>query len=804
MPLKPVPDGNTRKQLAREVRDEATYVGHARSAVTHQANNGEADALNPPWGTFTKGLAHNEFGEAVPGDVATLIAQINQSSSNSPGVSPFPLTYTTKVSAPFPVKKFSGTYRWPFVGPMGEMKLAGMQGTARSWESPLAGHTFEINGPDADEFAMPPAPTIGSAELTAEIGEVYGMALLRDVPFAKWNAAAGDPDGDKVRGIVALLSELDFFKGHAGDATDNAQSPRARGRRRHRFVGTGESGTANYGLTPGNLFRGSTVGAHQGPYVSQFLLIGNEERPMGTPPGGAEARRGAGADTARTVQQRSVSTDALTRAGQFGDVHRGRTAPRRAAPTDETAAEAVKTAKHGVIRYGIQGISQRFPPHQEGVDHLTDWASWLDVQNGANRKELFDLYEDEPRFPMTGRDLATYVHFDALYQAYLNACLIMLGAGVAVDIGLPEGKGHPTRDGFALFGGPHILTLLTEVSTRALKAVRRQKYQVHLRARPEALAAALTLAWNNPSGCNLGNAKPALDSMVAALNRKPGGTPKGLLDRIAAHNKAQNEEWQKSQPVGHGWIDVDKNGLLPMAFPEGSPMHPSYGAGHATVAGACVTVLKAFFEMYDVPKEITVGGRAIPVNRQSVPYSVFAPQLRSFRPGSGTNPDLVPQGNALPDPFFGNESTMKGVIDPTGMGADEAYEADPAAGGKTLKIWGTASSLKIQHELDKLAANIAIARDFAGVHYYTDYYESLRLGERIAVAMLQEQMLTYREPVSMRFRSFDGDYVTIVGTGGSRHSEHDASDPIDAVVSVWDANKVFIADTREWWQRAMR
>jgi len=36
-----------------------------------------------------------------------------------------------------------------------------------------------------------------------------------------------------------------------------------------------------------------------------------------------------------------------------------------------------------------------------------------------------------------------------------------------------------------------------------------------------------------------------------------------------------------------GW----KVHLLPMAFPEGSPIHPAYGAGHATVAGACVTIL---------------------------------------------------------------------------------------------------------------------------------------------------------------------------------------------------------------------
>ncbi len=32
--------------------------------------------------------------------------------------------------------------------------------------------------------------------------------------------------------------------------------------------------------------------------------------------------------------------------------------------------------------------------------------------------------------------------------------------------------------------------------------------------------------------------------------------------------------------------------FLPMAFTAGSLTHPAYGAGHATVAGACVTVLR--------------------------------------------------------------------------------------------------------------------------------------------------------------------------------------------------------------------
>ena len=36
--------------------------------------------------------------------------------------------------------------------------------------------------------------------------------------------------------------------------------------------------------------------------------------------------------------------------------------------------------------------------------------------------------------------------------------------------------------------------------------------------------------------------------------------------------------------------------LLSQAFPEGSPTHPAYPTGHGTVAGACITVLKFFFD----------------------------------------------------------------------------------------------------------------------------------------------------------------------------------------------------------------
>lgn len=778
--LSPVPSEHDRRALATRIRDEATFYANERTPVLTQENNGETVAdgsFSPvaPWATFTKGLTHGPFGELMDmADLEALIAALNQDSANAPTNSHFPQTYSTQVGAAFAVPTYAGPYAWPH-NAKGTLVEAGSPGAARKFESPIAGHTFEINGPDADAVQMPPAPALGSPELIAEMAEVYAMGLLRDLPFAKWEEALAQDA--TFQGVLGALNGLAFFSGEADDAVDKAQSKRARARRRHRFIGAGQDGEPAYRLTAKNLFRGSTPGAHAGPYVSQFLLIGNPER-------SGAAARGNGAMPG--------SFDALNRASRFGDAAPSVAA--RAAGQSEP-----KTEKDGIIRYGIQGISQRYAPHKPAIDHMTAWSAWLDVQNGANRKDLFDEFHDDgPRFISTGRDLATYVHYDQLYQAYLNACLILLSAGAPLDIGLPEGPvdpknphrpGHPTRDGFATFGGPHILTLVTEVATRALKAVRRQKFTIHLRARPEAIAGALTLAWNGKQDV-LNGAFGPLDTMVKALNAD------GLLDAISAHNAAQNKRAPTELTTWFG--DDDKNALLPMAFPEGSPMHPSYGAGHATVAGACVTVLKAFFEMFALPEGFAdPDGKPLVYDRRSIPFPVFAPTRRGERRPQRVNGWLIPDGDALPEAFFAEELTLNaaGLL---GKGG-KAFEANPDDNGATLREYAGAdtAALTIQGELDKLAANVAIGRDFAGVHYYTDYYESLRMGERIAVGMLQEQMLTYREPLFMRLRSFDGDYIAIVGTGGSVHS---GSNGQEAIISVWDKDKRYL-DPAIWWKR---
>lgn len=378
-----------------------------------------------------------------------------------------------------------------------------------------------------------------------------------------------------------------------------------------------------------NVFRGPLVGDSVGPYISQFLLTGN--------------------------------------AGIAGDGD----------PAD------------GYIQYGATRIDQRVRIVAR-LDFMTTWGSWLDVQDGADVRGRESYASPEPdgfRFIVTPRDLATYVHYDAAYQPYLNACLILQAMRIPMDPGLPFHQKDVLdhQQAFMPFGGPHVLALVAEVSSRAIKAVCFQKYNVHRRLRPEAVGGLLERYHNDPDDATF--------HPIATLYKN---MDKDVLDRVAALNKHYNETVRD-----RGWprtMDYDPSGnpsgetrLLPMAYPEGSPMHPSYGAGHATIAGACVTILKAMFDHtreLPVSYKVTDDGRALEPN----------------------TPDVV---------------------------------------------------LTVEGELNKLCSNISIGRNWAGVHYYSDYIESIYLGEEVALTLLEEQKLTYVEPFSISVPLFNGTVVKI-------------------------------------------
>lgn len=139
--------------------------------------------------------------------------------------------------------------------------------------------------------------------------------------------------------------------------------------------------------------------------------------------------------------------------------------------------------------------------------------------------------------------------------------------------------------------------------------------------------------------------------------------------------------------------------FLTCAFPEGCPQHPSYAQAHGAVSGACATILKAAFD-------------------GSVQYNTLAKGEIQLASEDGSSLEAY-----------------------TGLDANE---------------------ITVNGEINKLASNIAIARNFAAVHWRTDYVYGLLLGEAVALSVLRDQSHTYAgENFSgFRIRKFDGTMVT--------------------------------------------
>jgi len=507
LPL-PAPEGAAaqadRLDRAFEIRRLAAEKARSRG-VAKQRTNGDEETFPGGSASFSKGLPHDELGHVDPAAYAVLLRALRTGERED--FESIPLG--------------------------GYAKLA----------NPQAALAFDLLGPDGCQLELPPAPTLDSAELAAELVEDYWHALLRDVPFARYDSHP----------LVAKATEdLSRLSGFAG--------PKEGGR-----------------VTPDTLFRGTAAGALDGPLVSQFLWQPIPWEPM------------------------------------------------RIEPTIRTAAP--------------------------GLDYLTERGEWLAIQNGAlggvNR------FDPRPRYIRAGRDLGEYVHRDFTYQSYLGAGLAALEMGALPDGGNPYKHSH-TQGGFATFGEPYLLYLLAVVTQVALKVCWYQKWIVHRRIRPEALA--------------------------GRLANHLAGTAEYPFHRDLLESAALDEVQMRKGSL-----------LLPQAYPEGCPTHPSYPAGHAVVAGACVTAIKAFLdENHEIPRPVVAAADGLSL---------------------------------------------------------EAYEGAPLAVGG---------------ELDKLAGNIAFGRDFAGVHYRSDGAQGLRLGEEVAIAVLEELSSTGNELFTgFSVRRFDGTRISV-------------------------------------------
>jgi hypothetical protein len=304
------------------------------------------------------------------------------------------------------------------------------------------------------------------------------------------------------------------------------------------------------------------------------------------------------------------------------------------------------------IPFGATTITQRYRTTIANLDYMTTYDEWLTIQNGSVSKS--PLLDPTPRFIRNGRDLGEFVHNDFTFQYPMSACLILLSYGKgALDSANPY-LNSKTQGGFITFGGPHILDLVARAGKSALEGAWFQKFLVHRRLRPEEF------------GGHIHN------HMI--------GAAKYPIHKDILESQVLSEIFQ-----------MNGSYLLPMAYPEGCPTHPAYPSGHACIAGAGITVLKAFFnESFEIP-----------------------------------NPVITSSDGTSLKPYIGESLTIGG-------------------------------------ELNKLATNISIGRDTAGVHWRTDAIEGLKLGEELAISILKEYKLTYNEHFNgFTLKKFDGTTITI-------------------------------------------
>src|ERR1700751_1925695 len=325
---------------------------------------------------------------------------------------------------------------------------------------------------------------------------------------------------------------------------------------------------------------------------------------------------------------------------------------------------------------GVQPISQLLqtflPVGGGGSDFMTDPSAYQSIQKGGNSVGTLAI-DPTLRYIRNGRDLAAYTHVDVLYQAYFVAFLVM------VQIGTPPNSGNPyigsnTQKAFGTLGGPDAAGTLAEMATRALKAAWFHKWIVDLRMRPEEYGALVQVRLGNNNN-----------------NFSRGPQAAGAL-----HRDVLNSLGAKMVNKTYGSY------LVPQAFPEGCPSHPCYPTGHGTVAGACITALKFFFDCnQDIRPLLTAAGRDV----------------------------YVPSANGL------SLNTYTG---------------------------SDANSLTINGELSKLAFNVSFGHGIhAGIHFRSSTLYSILLGEEVALSVLRDRAASYNEPFNITITKFDGTSATI-------------------------------------------
>jgi hypothetical protein len=313
-----------------------------------------------------------------------------------------------------------------------------------------------------------------------------------------------------------------------------------------------------------------------------------------------------------------------------------------------------------------------------GEDYMTEWNEWLNQQNGLGGGANPNL-DGVTRVPRNVRDIGMVSAFDRVYTMYLRAAHIMQNFGAFNNGTGGMDVAHPYRTstkqaGFVTFGLAWIFETLAAIGLTE-KNCWWTKWNVHRFIRPEAYGGLVH--------------KAVADGMDLPIHSDLTDVST-VLPRVFAANQARNIARFGAGSAG--------TYLLSQGLRTGCPNHPSYTAGHAFTAGACVTFMKAIF------------------NESTLWQAPIVPQ-KPTADGTATVPYVV--------------------------GVD----------GPALTIGG---------ELNKLAHNLSIGRNMIGIHWRADDSAGLAQGEAVAIRFLREQKACYPEPFTgFTLTKFDGTTITI-------------------------------------------
>lgn len=221
------------------------------------------------------------------------------------------------------------------------------------------------------------------------------------------------------------------------------------------------------------------------------------------------------------------------------------------------------------FRYDGIPIDPKMSTNVAGADFLSHVPEWLNAQNGFPG----DGPAQDPRDPVlrylrNGRDLARLSAQDDVYSAYFRAMLVMGTLGGGLDVGNPYAKSR-RLGGFTTFGAAHLGQLLG--GAQSARQAFYIKWYLHRYLRPEQGAGLVHFLKTGKRDY------PIHEDLM----KSP------VLDHVFEANSKQNRDRLK----------VDEGSyMLSQAMPFGAPTHPSYVSVHATIAGACITVLKAWYD----------------------------------------------------------------------------------------------------------------------------------------------------------------------------------------------------------------